>query len=145
MISCQVCWQTTEMAPRSNRRFPNLISVAAHRSQKANKEESGRNPLWPGVEDSTNGRIHWRGPNCHCQISLANKRQTIHPHKRPWVWGSAFFGRPDAEPIHLPPIKKAQSHKHLIFLSPHPSSTSSQIATAPTPFPQPSPCIMKSG
>ena len=28
----------------------------------ANREESGRNPSWPGVLDSTKGRIHWRRP-----------------------------------------------------------------------------------
>jgi hypothetical protein len=78
MISCQVCGRTTEMAQRSNRRFPNLISVAAPRGQIANREESGRNPSWPGVTDSTKGRIHWRRPTCHRQISLANKRRTIH-------------------------------------------------------------------
>jgi hypothetical protein len=78
MISCQVCWRITEMAQRSNRRFPNLISATAHRGQIFNREESGRNPSWPGVADSTKGRIHWRRPNCHLQISLANKRRTIH-------------------------------------------------------------------
>ena len=68
MISCQVCWRITEMAQRSNRRFLNLISEEVPRGRLANKEESGRNPSWPGVLDSTKGRIHWRRPNRHPQI-----------------------------------------------------------------------------
>ena len=42
------------------------------------KEEGGRIPLWPGVVDSTKGRIHLRRPTCHSQISLATLRRTIH-------------------------------------------------------------------
>jgi hypothetical protein len=78
MNSCQVCWRTTEMAQRSNRHFLNLVSVEVLRDRLANREDSGRNPSWPGVADSTKVRIHWRRPNCHFQFSLATLRRTIH-------------------------------------------------------------------
>jgi hypothetical protein len=78
MNSCQVCWRITEMAQRSNRRFLNLVSVEVLRDRFANREESGRNPSWPGVADSNKGRIHWRRPNCPFQFSLATLRRTIH-------------------------------------------------------------------
>jgi hypothetical protein len=41
-------------------------------------EESGRNPLWPGIADPTKGRIHLRRPNCRFNVSLAILRRTIH-------------------------------------------------------------------
>jgi hypothetical protein len=41
MISCQVCWRTTEMAQRSNRRFPNLISEEVHRGRLAYRAKAG--------------------------------------------------------------------------------------------------------
>jgi hypothetical protein len=50
--------ELTEMAQRSIRRFLNLISEEVIRDRMANREESGRNPSWPGVADSTKGRIH---------------------------------------------------------------------------------------
>src|SRR6202142_3827308 len=56
--SCQVCWRATEMAQRWIRRFLNLMSVEVLRDRIANREENGRNPSWPGVADSTKGRIH---------------------------------------------------------------------------------------
>ena len=59
-----------EMAQRSTRRFLNLISVEVFQGRLANKEESGRIPSWPGVTDSTKGRIHWRRPNCHSRFRL---------------------------------------------------------------------------
>jgi hypothetical protein len=72
MSSCQGCWRTTEMAQRSNRRFLNLISVEVVRDLIAYREEGGRNPSWPGVADSTKGRIHWRRPNCRSQFFACN-------------------------------------------------------------------------
>jgi hypothetical protein len=41
MISCQVCWRTTEMAQRSNRRFPNLISEEVLRGRLAYRVKAG--------------------------------------------------------------------------------------------------------
>src|SRR5882724_3826720 len=35
-------------------------------------------PSWPGVTDSTEGRIHWRGPTAILRFSLATLRRTIH-------------------------------------------------------------------
>ncbi len=46
------------MAQRSTRRFLNLISVEVSLDRLAKKEESGRIPSWPGVANSTKGRIH---------------------------------------------------------------------------------------
>src|SRR5216684_2030942 len=36
------------------------------------------NPSWPGVTDSTEGRIHWRRPTAMLRFSLATLRRTIH-------------------------------------------------------------------
>ena len=69
------------MAQRSNRRFLNPISVEVFRDRLTNRKESGRNPSWPGVLDSTKGRIHWRRPNRHLDFPLAILRRTIHPDK----------------------------------------------------------------
>ncbi len=68
------------MAQRSNRRFLNLISEEVLQDRLANEEESGRNPSWPGVLDSTKGRIHWRRPNRHLDFPLAILRRTIHSY-----------------------------------------------------------------
>src|SRR5450759_1069030 len=35
-------------------------------------------PSWPGVVDSTRGRIHWRRPSAILRFSLATLRRTIH-------------------------------------------------------------------
>jgi len=35
-------------------------------------------PSWPGVADSTQGRIHWRRPSAILRFSLASLRRTIH-------------------------------------------------------------------
>src|SRR5467141_5179120 len=35
-------------------------------------------PSWPGVADSTQGRIHWRRPTAMLRFSLATLRRTIH-------------------------------------------------------------------
>jgi hypothetical protein len=35
-------------------------------------------PSWPGVTDSTQGRIHWRRPAAILRFSLATLRRTIH-------------------------------------------------------------------
>jgi transposase len=35
-------------------------------------------PSWPGVTDSTEGRIHWRRPTAILRFSLATLRRTIH-------------------------------------------------------------------
>src|ERR1700688_3898401 len=39
-------------------------------------------PSWPGVADSTEGRIHWRRPTAIIRISLATLQRTIHSDKR---------------------------------------------------------------
>ena len=69
---------TREMAPRSIRRFLNLVSVEVLQDRLANREEGGRTPSWPGVSNSIKGRIHWRRPTCQSQFSLATLRRTIH-------------------------------------------------------------------
>jgi hypothetical protein len=38
-------------------------------------------PSWPGVTDSTEGRIHWRGPTAIPRFSLATLRRSIHSDK----------------------------------------------------------------
>src|ERR1700733_8215868 len=38
-------------------------------------------PSWPGVADSTQGRIHWRRPSAILRFSLASLRRTIHTGK----------------------------------------------------------------
>src|ERR1700688_3792621 len=38
-------------------------------------------PSWPGVTDSTEGRIHWRRPTAILRFSLATLRRTIHTDK----------------------------------------------------------------
>ena len=35
-------------------------------------------PSWPGVTDSTQGRIHWRRPTAVLRFSVATLRRTIH-------------------------------------------------------------------
>ena len=35
-------------------------------------------PSWLGVDDSTEGRIHWRRPTAIVRFSLATRRGTIH-------------------------------------------------------------------
>src|ERR1700730_8458229 len=58
------------------------IGRGPSRPLRLGREESGRNPSWPGVADSTKGRIHWRRPNCHSQFLLAILRWTIHTDMR---------------------------------------------------------------
>ena len=91
MNSCQVCWRTTEMAQRSIRRSLILISVEVRRGQHSSREERGRNPSWPGVPDSTKGRIHLRRPNHHPRFSLAVLRPTIHTDNAKYRSNAASF------------------------------------------------------
>src|SRR5467141_3942315 len=45
-------------------------------------------PSWPGVSDSTQGRIHWRRPTAMLRFSLATLRRTIHSDKPGGLNGS---------------------------------------------------------
>jgi len=45
------------------------------------RTRASRYPSWPGVNDSTKGRIHWRRPTAIVRFSLATLRQTIHSDK----------------------------------------------------------------
>ena len=40
-----------------------------------------RYPSWPGVDDSTEGRIPWRRPTAIVRFSLANLRRNMHSDK----------------------------------------------------------------
>lgn len=59
-------------------RFRNLISpkVSSEAVHFIGAKASGC-PSWPGVIDSTKGRIHWRRPTAKL-VSLATRRRTIH-------------------------------------------------------------------
>jgi hypothetical protein len=59
-------------------RFRNLISlkVSSEAVQFIGTKASGC-PSWPGVIDSTKGRIHWRRPTAKL-VSLATRWRTIH-------------------------------------------------------------------
>jgi len=42
------------------------------------RTKASGHPSWPGVTDSTQGRIHWRRPTAILRFSLATLRRTIH-------------------------------------------------------------------
>src|ERR1700676_232952 len=42
------------------------------------RTKASGHPSWPGVNDSTEGRIHWRRPTATLRFSLATLRRTIH-------------------------------------------------------------------
>src|ERR1700722_10466416 len=46
------------------------------------RTKASGHPSWPGVTDSTEGRIHWRRPTAIEHFSLATLRRTIHSDKR---------------------------------------------------------------
>src|ERR1700688_2937696 len=45
------------------------------------RTKASGHPSWPGVTDSTEGRIHWRRPTAIHRFSLATLRRTIHDDK----------------------------------------------------------------
>src|ERR1039458_4071201 len=54
-------------------------------------------PSWPGVSDSTQGRIHWRRPTAIVHFSLATLRRTIHSDNAPFIrWDEKAGLRRDA-------------------------------------------------
>ena len=57
-------------------------------SRSAWKLAASGYPSWPGVDDSTQGRIHWRRPSAIVRFSLASLRRTIHTDKTGGLNGS---------------------------------------------------------
>src|ERR1700681_2866312 len=45
------------------------------------RTKASGHPSWPGVSDSTQGRIHWRRPTAIARFSLATLRRTMHDGK----------------------------------------------------------------
>src|SRR4029077_15478378 len=45
------------------------------------RTKASGHPSWPGVADSTQGRIHWRRPTAMVHFSLATLWRTIHSEK----------------------------------------------------------------
>src|ERR1700732_1439095 len=86
--SCQVCWRKIEMAwvsPTLSK--PDIGKGLFEAVQFIGTKASGY-PSWPGVTDSTKGRIHWRRPSAILCLSLATPRRTLHFDKKLTGWDS---------------------------------------------------------
>ena len=67
------------MAPRSNRRSGNLLSVKVLKTDKLNRTRAKRIPSRPGVVKHPNKAVYIRADlTCYSHFSLATRRRTIH-------------------------------------------------------------------
>jgi hypothetical protein len=68
-----------EMAPRSNRRSGNLLSVKVSKTENLNWTRAKRIPSRPGVVKHPNKAEYIRADlTCYSHFSLATRRRTIH-------------------------------------------------------------------
>jgi hypothetical protein len=78
-----------EMAPRSNRRSGNLLSVKVSKTENLNRTTAKRIPSRPGVVKHPNKAVYIRADlTCYSHFSLATRRRTIHTEKatcRQWM------------------------------------------------------------
>src|ERR1019366_5580981 len=57
------------------------IGKGLHQTVHIIRTRASGYPSWPGVSDSTQGRIHWRRPSAIVRFSIATLRRTIHTEK----------------------------------------------------------------